>query len=665
MNSFKMALKNIRKSSKDYGVYFFTLIIGVAVFYMFNSVGSQDFMANVLSSQSGAMKKLVRIMGVISVGVAIILGLLIVYANNFLIKRRKKEFGVYMMLGMSRKKVAGILSFETLLVGILSLVSGLVFGILGAQFLSIIVGKMFEADLSSFRFSFSMNVLIKTSVYFLVIFLVVLLFNAKTISKYELIDLLNAKKKAEKQLIGNSKVSVVLFIISVLLLCFAYYEIGFNGKNQSRIEFVMAIAFGILGNFMFFFSLAGFLPRLLKRIKGFFYDGLNSFVITQFGHNINTSAAAFSLISIMLFLAISAFSVGFSMNGYLNNRIKNSSPVDFSVEDLREPASECFAMNGISVDEFFGIYTEMPVYESKYVLIRSTVEAAMDEALNTFPNALWDSPDNVVRLSDYNKLEDIYQRDNIKLNNDEYAVICDFDILSDITDEAIKRGNTITVGDVELESGYKNCVNEYVLMSDLTALMGVIVLPDEVIDRYEADFTVVGSVLAGNYKSGNIEESDKTVSGIFVESEDSIIQYSTKTGIKENSISTSVSVVFIVLYIGIVFIITGAAVLALKILSDSMDAVEKYGILMSIGADYKMRKKALLFQVLMNFLLPLFMGLLHSVFGLIYAKGLLKAFGMNRMFGGTFSALIVMILVYGGYFFITYESCKKNVICDK
>ena len=683
MNSFKTALRNIKKSSKDYSVYFLTLIIGVAIFYMFNSVGSQSFMETIVASNNSSLKMLVRIIEVISVVVAFILGLLMVYANNFLIKRRKKEFGVYMMLGMGRKKVAKILSIETVMVGIISLAAGLLVGVLGSQFLSIIVGKLFEADLSAYRFSFSAAVLVKTVIYFAIIFLVVLIFNTKTLAKYQLIDLLNSKKSAEKRLIRNTTLSVILFIVAVAALIFAYVEIGFRGKTINAREFVASVVVGLVGNFLFFFALAGFLPALLKKFKGFYFNKLNAFVAAQFGHNINSSAGSFALISILLFLAICAFSVGFSMNGYLNSRIKNATPVDVSAENLNGTVSDLLIANGYEPDQLMDGYCEVPIYQTNQITIASTVNAAMDIAQKTFPLAKWETEENIVRLSDYNMLEEMYGRKPIVLADNEYAMICDFDILTDIVNEAIKNGNIITVNGTELVSGYNKCVEEYVLMSGMSAAMGVVVLPDAVVDNNPDAFEAVGSVFAGNYREIVPEEDTDTEGangpsksdyavvygdGVFedvfgtVDENSATAQYTTRTQVHESSVGTSVSVVFIVLYIGIVFIITGAAVIALKILSDSMDSVEKYSILMRIGADRKMRERALFAQTFFNFVLPLVIGLIHSVFALRYAKGVLVAIGMTRMFSGTVIAVLVMVLIYGGYCLITYEACRRVVI---
>ena len=661
MNSFKTALKNIKKSSRDYSVYFVTLIVGVAIFYMFNSIGSQNFMETITSSQSSTMKNLVTIINCISVGVAVVLGLLMVYANNFLIKRRKKEFGVYMMLGMSKKKVAFILSIETIIVGAFSLLIGLVLGVFGSQLLSIIVGKMFEADLSAYRFNFSLSVLTKTVVYFAVIFVVVLLFNAKSLSKYELIDLLNAKKSAEKKIIKNPVVSLVLFLVSFAALVFAYVEFGLRGASISKGEMVTSIFMGFFGTFGFFFGLSGFLPQLLKKFKGFYFNGLNAFVTSQFGHNLNSSAVAFSLISIMLFLAICAFSVGFSMNGYLNNRLKNATPVDVSCAYLYADTTQLLAENGIVVDELMAEYYEVPVYESPYFDLKSTVNAAFDHAQSVFPLARWDELDYVVRLSDYNCLERMYGRDELKLDADQYAVICDFDMLEELINEAIDNGNVINAGDVALTSGYDSAIYEYVIMSGMTATLGVTVVPDSLIDEKTAEFSHIGSIFVGNYA---IETGDEIFEKIFAPfgDEDGNAIYSTATEVKANSVGTSVSVVFIVLYIGIIFIITSAAVIALKILSDSMDSVEKYSILKRVGADKKMRKNALFAQTMFNFVLPLVLGLIDSVFALRYASGLLKAFGMSRMFNGSVIAVFVMVIVYGAYFLVTYSACTRIVI---
>ena len=195
---FKLSIKNMKKSFKDYSIYFLTLVLGVAIFYMFNSLDSQQAMLTVSQTKKEIIKLMISMLGYVSIFVAIILALLIVYANNFLINRRKKEFGIYMTLGMGRRQISKIILMETIFVGIISLIGGLVIGIFVSQFMSILVAKLFEADMSEFKFVFSKGACIKTCIYFAVMYLAVMFFNAFTVSKYKLINLLNATKKNEK-----------------------------------------------------------------------------------------------------------------------------------------------------------------------------------------------------------------------------------------------------------------------------------------------------------------------------------------------------------------------------------------------------------------------------------------------------------------------------------
>ena len=215
---FKLSINNMKKSFKDYGIYFLTLVLGVAIFYMFSSLDSQQAMLQVSQSTKEIIKLMIDLLGMVSVFVAVILGLLLVYANNFLINRRKKEFGIYMTLGMGRRQISKIILLETVLVGILSLTVGIIVGIFASQFMSILVAKMFEADMSGFKFVFSGDACIKTCIYFAVMYIAVMFFNTFTVSKYKLINLLNAAKKNERVKIKNPILSIAIFIISSSIL---------------------------------------------------------------------------------------------------------------------------------------------------------------------------------------------------------------------------------------------------------------------------------------------------------------------------------------------------------------------------------------------------------------------------------------------------------------
>lgn len=233
---FKLSFKNMKKSIKDYTIYFLTLVLGVAIFYMFNSLDGQQAMLQVSQSQREIIRLMIEMLEFVSVFVAVVLGLLIVYASNFLINRRKKEFGVYMSLGMGRRQISKIILLETIFVGIISLVVGIVVGVFASQFMSILVAKMFEADMSEFQFVFSWNGCIKTCIYFAVMYIAVMILNTFSVSKYKLINLLNASKKNEKVKMKNPFVSIIVFIGAASLLGYAYWLVtaGINELNTAE-----------------------------------------------------------------------------------------------------------------------------------------------------------------------------------------------------------------------------------------------------------------------------------------------------------------------------------------------------------------------------------------------------------------------------------------------
>lgn len=236
---FKLSLKNMKKSIKDYAIYFLTLVLGVAIFYMFNSIDSQQAMLQVSQSQRDIIKMMIAMLGYVSVFVAVILGLLIVYANNFLINRRKKEFGIYMTLGMGRRQISKIILIETIFVGVISLIIGLIVGVFASQFMSIVVAKMFEADMSEFQFVFSIDSCVKTCIYFAVMYIAVIFFNTISISKYKLINLLNAEKKNEKVKMKNPILAVLVFLVGASILGYAYWKVTGDVQHLSTADKIL------------------------------------------------------------------------------------------------------------------------------------------------------------------------------------------------------------------------------------------------------------------------------------------------------------------------------------------------------------------------------------------------------------------------------------------
>ncbi len=670
MNLFSIACKNIKKSRRDYSVYFLTLILGVAIFYMFNSLGSQGAMTSLSRSTTTAIRNMVKLIEIVSVVVAIVLGLLMVYANNFLIKRRKKEFGLYMLLGMGRKKVSRILILETGLVGLMSLGIGLFLGIFFSQFLSIIIGKLFDLELSGYRFSVSPEAIVKTIVNFILIFLAVLVFNASMVSRYKLIDLLNAEKQQEKVYLKNTKVSVIVFLLSVTFLGFADIRVGFFGQMQTRNEFFACIILGIVFTFTFFWSLSGFIFDILQKWKSCYHKGLTAFTIRQFSGNVNSSVLSTALICLILFFAITAFSTGFALRAYINARLGGgATPVSCTVLQPGEKVTETLAKNGYPVNSFAKEYLEVPIYRTGEVTMRIMLGDHLEEAAQTFRMAAWDNEENIMSQSDYNALMVLYKRPQVDLQGNHYLVINDVEIFNQFQDKALADNTPITVNGITCYPLQKKSSTENLLLSGLSSGLGVTIFPDEVFEglsprsylfaanyltedkaeSYEVDYTLEEKLNIGYDENGELK---------------SHTSLQTKNEVRDSALGNTVMVVFLVLYIGIVFVMTCAAILALRVLSDTIDSRKKYAILSRIGVTEKMQKKALFIQVLLNFLLPLLLGMVHTFFALRYIRGVLMAFGLINVGTGAIFTAFVMLFVYGGYFLLTYSNCKRLIRID-
>ena len=318
----------MKKSMKDYAIYFLTLILGVAIFYVFNALEGQKAMLGLSKSGYQMVDLMVDLIGMVSVLVAFILGFLIVYANNFLIKRRKKEFGVYMMLGMGKGGISGILFGETILIGLLSLSAGLLLGVFASQFMSILVAKLFEADMTAYTFSVSATAVQKPVINFGIMYVIVLIFNAFSISRYKLIDLFQARQRGEKQTMKNTGFAVVVFLAAAVILSYAYYQVAYRPETVTQDRAMVLIAMGCVGTFMVFWSLSGFLLKLLQRFKRVYHRNLNEFVLRQLSSNINTAVFSMTVICLLLFATICAFCSGMSMNPSLRMTLQEATPAE-------------------------------------------------------------------------------------------------------------------------------------------------------------------------------------------------------------------------------------------------------------------------------------------------------------------------------------------------
>ncbi|MCR5584649.1 MAG: FtsX-like permease family protein, partial [Lachnospiraceae bacterium] len=327
----KISFKNIKRSIKDYAIYFFTLVIGVSVFYIFNAIGTQAAMLRLKESQNEIIGLLKTLISGFSVFVAIILALLIIYSSRFLMKRRNKEFAVYMLLGMGKGKISAILLTETIMIGLGSLVVGLIIGVGVSQFMSAIVASLFAVDMTEYKFTFSGSAAAQTVLYFTIMYIVVMLFNSASVTKMKLIDLIQSGKRSEKIKVSNPVLSVIIFLLASAGLAWAYYKVAYDFEGLSRNLIITTVITGAVCTFLIFLSVSGFLLRIFMSFKKSYFNGLNTFTFRQISSKVNTMVFAMTVICLMLFVTICALSSAFSVRNAMNAGIKKYCPVDAEI----------------------------------------------------------------------------------------------------------------------------------------------------------------------------------------------------------------------------------------------------------------------------------------------------------------------------------------------
>ena len=681
---FKISLKNIRKSLKDYTVYFFTLILGVAIFYVFNAIDSQSVMLDVRANVMDIIKLMNDMLSGVSVFVSCILGFLIIYASRFLIKRRNKEFGIYLTLGMSKRKISVILFFETLLIGIVSLVAGLVIGTILSQFMSVIVANMFDADMTKFKFIFSMKACVKTLIYFAIMYVLVMIFNTFSISRCKLIDLLNAGKKTEKVTMKNPVICTIVFIIGVGILSYAYWMVTRGVESINIINKIgIPIALGCVATFLIFWSVSGFMIRIFTSIKSVYYKGVNSFVLRQFCSKINTTVFSTTVICIMLFITISVLSAALSMKDSLSKDLDSMCPVDVQLakysydamseayatsqnmnekdremlEDSKLSIIETLNNSGFDAQKYFKDVVEYNIYNTGL-----TVKDTIGDINTDDYQFMADTIMPVMTIGDYNSVARLYGNSTYELNDDEYIIVADYKNMVMIRNQALKKGITLSVNGKEYKPRYSECMDGFVQIGVQNMNDGILVVPDNAVKPQQ----VRNMGLSADYRADTKEERyfietqlDNLMKNISFKK--SFISWNSRIDLAESSVGLGALVTFIALYLGIIFLISSAAILALRELSDSADNKERYGMLRKLGVDERMIDMALFKQIGIFFAFPLILALIHSVFGIKFINIILATMGMSSMAASIGLTLAFVAVIYGGYFLITYL-CSRSII---
>ncbi|ELC8395427.1 FtsX-like permease family protein [Clostridium perfringens] len=672
---FKIALNNVRKSFKDYSIYFLTLTLGVCIFYAFNSIGDQKAFLELGKRQAEYIKVLQGLISGISVFISCVLGGLILYANNFLVKKRKKELGIYMTLGMGKNKISKILTYETALVGIISLVVGLGVGVIVSQGISAFASKLFEVSLSNYKFLLSTDAILKTVLYFGIIFILVMIFNTFVISKYKLIDMLTAAKKNEDIKIKNPILTAIIFFISLGLLGVAYKLVIKVGLNPTDRMFLVSIVLGILGTLLLFFSLAGFVLYVLQKNKNVYLKGLNIFVLRQMNSKINTNFLSMTVICLMLFLTISTLATGLSFKNALEKGLENTTPFDASAtyyidEDSKiKTAEESIRELGFKFNP-----EDKIVSYNEYKLEKTNLESLLNknaEGKNKkeIVEAMTYKGTNAISISSYNDIRALSGEKSVSLANNEVLISSNLGEVENTLKNILKNNEKIEIDGKEYKIANNALIGEGKVIKEAFESTGMtnnfftLIVPDNIVSNLKP---IANKININFPKNSNEEER---VQKLFNEYRDGVVDSSkygfvngyTKARIYEDNNGMTNIVLFIGIYLGVIFLISSTAVLALQQLSEASDSIDRYKSLRRIGVSQKMINKSIFTQVSIYFGLPLIVALVHSVVAIKVVNGFLTMFNRPDIGVSSLVTALIMVIVYGGYFYATYTGYKSTV----
>lgn len=677
----RIALGNVRRSIRDFGIYFLTLVLGVAVYYAFNSVTQQSAVLRL----SGNMRTLVQELGTIirgvSIFVAVLLAFLVLFGNRFLIRRRKREFAIYLTLGMDRRHVSGIVAMESLAVGAGALVVGLAVGVLLSQALLYATARLFNTHVTGFGLMFSGQACAYTVMSFAIIFLVVGALNVLEVSRFRLIDLMNADRKGEKSLVRNLPLSVALFVVSLALIGVAYHELRVNGMYAIGWRFNLATALVSVGTFLLFFSVSGFLLRLGQSARGFYLRGLNMFALRQLSSRVNSAWVSISIVCAALFLAITSTCGGFAIVSSINQSVSAITHYDVSVAmystDQTSYASDADDVSGsgkeallkASVPDWDSLVADSaridlyqdPSMRLNLKTLRGDTGVELPDSFAKYTNGLDKVPIYVVSLSQYNATLALRGDKPATLGANEALVTTDTNNMVSFWQRvALKRGSFDFLG-TAMRLRARGTTMEY--QNSANTSMGTIVVPDDVLESKRDQLEPLSSLL-------NVRATDSRAEArlyreaVKAHQPGLLFAAESKSSAKEEVVGLTAIVGYLALYIGFVLFVSCAAILAIQQLSDVAESAPRYRVLFDLGAERSMVNHAILAQIATYFLFPLVVALAHSYVALGVLGGVIKSLGVLDFLRPLGVTMAIVLVLYGGYFLLTY-GMARGVIGEK
>lgn len=683
----KLAWGNLRRALKDFAVYFVTLMLSVSLFYSFNTLTNQTFFVELSSSTSQLVLRMAVLITGLSIFLMIVIGILIVYANVFFMRRRVREFATYLLLGMKKSSLAFVILIENFIVGICALIVGLLVGVVVSQFSSLAVLKLFNSPVERFHFLLVPQAVIFTACMFGVVFVLSTLCATFVISRTRLSVLFRSSFASDRFKIKNPWITLVLFVVSVLLIAQAYrmfsYEVLTANDGGT---FLYCTALVVLGTALFFYSVSTAFTQIARAIKPLYYRGLNLYVVRQFASRINSSWISMTMICATIFIALCTLSIGFTAVASIRTQETLMCPTDFFADfickDGYEPAqtdklASLMAQEIPSWNTTVRGTAQLTSYtlgeaDNVYTIAKLISDCGLskEQAIDGVPINVVENPVYFVGCSEYNRFRALAGLQPIELGDNEVR-FASYPGLADQTDGLATSGKTITLAgkyhDVRIKPKLK--------LSDLAGLFSnpcSLIVPDAWVHTMKPQQTRLFAQFYASSKEVNeqfsqeLTDGNKHAQGILGQNNAyrlRVVNTSLRYEMLEAALAIRVMGTFVAVYTGIILLITSAAILSIQQLSELSYMRESYTKLLQLGATRASCSGTIFTQLGIWFMLPCSLAISHAFCVMKEMDALYTIMGADtEAKQWLFITAGIVLAIYALYLLMTFVVMRVSVL---
>ncbi|KYG89235.1 ABC transporter permease [[Bacillus] sp. KCTC 13219] len=580
MTLFDLALKNMRRNMRSYALYFGSVLFSIVIYFTFVTLKYSDD----ISALADSSMKVQGIMSASSVVLLIFVAMFIIYANSFFIKKRKKEVGLYSLLGVRKKQIGFLLFFENIVLGILSLAIGIMLGFLLSKGLLTILVRLMGLDAVA-SFTLSSEAMLNTTVVFMIVFLFTSLQGYRVIYQFKLIELFYADKKGE----SLPRAKWLATIAGITLLIFGYW-LALQDLMTSKMWAMLGIATPIViiiatvaGTYLLFHSVLVFVLTKLKNNERWAWRGLNLLSVSQLLYRIRGNAKTLTTIAVLSATTITA---GGAVYGLYYN----------TGEQTQHYLPNTFMWEG----EAARISSQDVVYDETINAKQSELDIAGVTYRYTF-----------IDNDTYNKLAKLQKREQLTVHNGEAIML---DPYYDERFSTNFTGQQLTIGKVAVK--VKSFRTESILNADIVAQVIVVSARDyQALEVNDSAYQLIGMS----------DEKKQVVTSNDLQQQLGDSYLSSFPASYKASMESLGSLLFVGSFLGLVFLVATGSIIYFKIMTEAEEDRGKYEILHKIGVGHKEMSKTIRMQIGFIFAAPLVMGILHSAFALSAFSGLMGA----------------------------------------